>query len=802
VPRVRAGVWSRLSQMSWDELRTRLRQEIGKRLDVARYAVAPYREGKERAADRAPDPTLPPASFFFSPAELPERIRLLQKHLPLEMEACIDEADEICGHRFRLLAYDNIEYGKEINWHLDAVHGKRVPLIPWYKINFLDFAVAGDHKVTWELNRHQHLVTLAKAWQLTHEDHYASEAIAQWYSWQRANPYPLGVNWASSLEVAFRSLSWLWLYHLLSASPALPANFESDLSRALALNGRHIERYLSTYFSPNTHLLGEALALVCLGTLCPQLPRAPRWKLQGWRILDQEAQHQVLPDGVYFEQSLYYHVYALDIFLHARLLAARNQVGVPPGFDEVIQKMLAVVQSLALAGPPDGFGDDDGGRLFNPRRNRPEHMTDPLSIGAAMFDDPSLRTSSTLTEEAIWLFGPHAINPQPRDARKRALAANHSFSHGGLYIAVDPDLSQQMILDAGPVGAGRAGHGHADALSVKLLFNHRPWLVDAGTFAYISDSNSSEDQRQIFRGTRAHNTLSVDGLDQANPEGPFGWTDLPRVLAESWIAGATFTFFSGSHNGYKRLPQPVGHRRFLFHLRNNFWLIRDVADGSGTHLLESSWHFAADLAVSSTENRFLASSPAENRPGRAHLALLPVPDPRWKCSLSAEHVSPAYGVKVHAPVLRCTASLLVPAEHAMLLIPSAETTPLVGKFQRLPARPSDAIPPAIYTYDLTGALHHMLFAPASREQTSPATWSFGPWRSDARFLYFCLQDRRVSHLVSCEGSFVHLDGKTVLSHNSPLQYLEWINRKGERWINSSDEGAADTFSVKAIEAEI
>jgi hypothetical protein len=41
------------------------------------------------------------------------------------------------------------------------VHGKRAPLNPWFKIPFLDFAVVGDHKVTWELNRHQHLVTLA-----------------------------------------------------------------------------------------------------------------------------------------------------------------------------------------------------------------------------------------------------------------------------------------------------------------------------------------------------------------------------------------------------------------------------------------------------------------------------------------------------------------------------------------------------------------------------------------------------------------------------------------------------------------
>ena len=52
---------------------------------------------------------------------------------------------------------------KDIDWHLDPVHGKRAPLDPWFKIPFLDFAVVGDHKVTWELNRHQHLVTLAKA---------------------------------------------------------------------------------------------------------------------------------------------------------------------------------------------------------------------------------------------------------------------------------------------------------------------------------------------------------------------------------------------------------------------------------------------------------------------------------------------------------------------------------------------------------------------------------------------------------------------------------------------------------------
>ena len=48
--------------------------------------------------------------------------------------------------------------------------------------------------------------------------------------------------------------------------------------------------------------------------------------------------------------------------------------------------MLNVVEALAQAGPAEGFGDDDGGRLFNPRRNRTEHMTDPLALGALIYD--------------------------------------------------------------------------------------------------------------------------------------------------------------------------------------------------------------------------------------------------------------------------------------------------------------------------------------------------------------------------------------------------------------------------------
>src|SRR5437660_9023700 len=106
------------------------------------------------------------------------------------------------------------------------------------------------------------------------------------------------------------------------------------------------------------------------------MPGAARWKESGWKIVLHEAERQVRPDGVYFEQSLHYHVYALDFFLHARLLAAKNGLEIPAEYDAVLGKMLSVVQALSQAGPPEGFGDDDGGRLFNARRNRTENMTE------------------------------------------------------------------------------------------------------------------------------------------------------------------------------------------------------------------------------------------------------------------------------------------------------------------------------------------------------------------------------------------------------------------------------------------
>jgi hypothetical protein len=750
-PPVRKAL-SRLARTSWDEIKTRLSQEFARRADYALY----------RAGFVAlPNLLAPPASsphFFFSPDELPGRIALLKGHLPSAIEETIQEADEILQHRFRLLGYRDLNCGPEIDWHLDVVHAKRAPLKPWYKIRFLDFDEVGDHKVTWELNRHQHLVTLAKAWSFTGDDRYVEEIMRQFYSWQAANPYPMGINWGSSLEVAFRSVSWLWVRYLLTRAPAIPESFNRDALHGLAQNGQYIERFLSTYFSPNTHLIGEAVALFFIGTLCPEIPAAQRWRGKGLSIVLAEAERQVRRDGVYFEQSLYYHVYALDLFLHTRALAACNQIVVPESFDLILRKMLEVVRVLSTNGAPEGFGDDDGGRVFNPRRNRIEHMRDPLALGAALFQDQSICNSTALTEEAMWLFGEKPVTGIVRQSGLTPSPVSTAFPDGGLYVMSSEGA--QMLIDAGPHGSGRGGHGHADALSLRLSINGRRWLVDPGSYIYLAPEPERHSRDQ-FRGTGAHNTLRVDGLDQAIPKGPFSWVSLPDVKAEEWIAGPQFDLFFGNHTGYARLSDPVIHRRAIFHLHGEYWLVRDVADGKGTHDLELLWHFGPDIQVSASAAGLSAVHLDGDR-----LELLGAPQGEWDAVAEQGYVSPAYGTREPAAVGAFRSRVQLSMEHATLLLHllSGEKH---GTFRQ--AAVGDAV---AYVYERDDVTDSIIFG------QSGVSWTFGPFRSDATFLYARTGRGELELLLFCTASFVESNGQQIFRSHESAGWLQWSKAEG------------------------
>jgi hypothetical protein len=753
----------RVASMDRHELFDRLRQYVTARTDLVRYG------GGHNFASEVQTGPVAEGNFFFKGADVPSLAALLKQVFPAQADVIVLRAEKICRHRFELLGYENLDYGAEIDWHCDVVHGKRAPRKPWFKVKYLDFEEVGDSKVTWELNRHQHLVTLAKAYWLTGEEEFAREIFAQWTHWWKENPYPTGINWVSSLEVGFRTLSWIWTFFLLQECPLFTPELRAQWKGALSLNGRHIETYLSTYFSPNTHLLGEALALFSLGTIFPSLRGAEQWRRRGLEILEREATKQVREDGFYFEQSTYYHVYAVDIFLHARILAGLNGLEVSSEFDQIVQRMLNAVLWLDRAGVPPMIGDDDGGRLFDPRRNRAEHMLDPLATGAVLYERGDFKSSAgSAREETLWLLGKQGL--AEFDALPSAPSAGSTALHdSGLYLMSDEKSGEQLLIDAGPLGAGSGGHGHADVLSICLVRNGRNLLIDPGTYEYVGNSG----ERARLRGTGAHNTMQIDGCDQTEGTGPFSWKKFPQVRVEQWITGQHFDLFQGSHDGYSRLPSPVTHRRWVFHRKGAFWMVCDRAEGRGPHQLDIRWHLGATLSPAASQHLFADE--------RGSLALLTAEGHGWSPSVRREYWSPAYGQRELARVVNFGGQFEVPADFATLVIAGENTMADLGRLVRIGEITGGAV--CGYRYTTSRQEHSFFFA----HQQQLGSWTLGAWASDADFLYCsCDREREQYTLILRNGSYADFECRRVLTCGQRVSYAEVLSSATKVAISSSD----------------
>ncbi len=179
-------------------------------------------------------------------------------------QACkhfIAAAERMVDGRIDLMGLRNLYVGTEIDWHREPVSAKRSPLKHWKQFDDLDTSETGNKKTIWELNRHQHFFTLGVAFWLTGDERFAQTFARHLESWIEQNPPGIGINWSSSLEVSFRAMSWIWAFHFFRDSDHFTPDLFKLALKHIYRHGRHIERYLSKYYSPNTHLTGEGLGL-------------------------------------------------------------------------------------------------------------------------------------------------------------------------------------------------------------------------------------------------------------------------------------------------------------------------------------------------------------------------------------------------------------------------------------------------------------------------------------------------------------------------------------------------------------
>ena len=529
---------------------------------------------------------------FFASFQSPDATTAAFKsRFPETAQRLINKADRIVEGRFDLLGFKDLSFGNPIDWHFEPVSGKRIPRLHWSQLDYLDAGLAGDKKIIWELNRHQYFTTLGQAYWLTGDETYARKFAQHLDSWMDANPPKLGINWASSLEVAFRSIAWLWAFYFFKSSPSLSNETFTRAWKFLYLGARHLESYLSTYFSPNTHLTGEALGLFYLGTMQPEFNDAKRWQELGSRILVEQLPIHVSGDGVYFEQSSYYHRYTTDFYAHFLLLARANNHELPP---QVEQSLKLLLDHLMYITRPDGttplFGDDDGGRLAMLDVRDANDFRGTVAAGALLFDRGDYKfVAGDAAEELLWLTGADGLKRFDAIVTREPEKTSVPFYDGGYFVMRDgwkPD-SNYLLFDCGPHGALNCGHAHADALAIDVAANGRTVLVDPGTYTYTGD----KELRDWFRSSQAHNAVSLEDESSSVPKGAFSWKTTAGCRQLNWVSDERFDYVSGMHAGYTRFFSPAFLMRSIFFLKGNYWIVLDEMTSTGNHVGDVWFHF-------------------------------------------------------------------------------------------------------------------------------------------------------------------------------------------------------------------
>ena len=547
-------------------------------------------------------------------------------------------------------------FGPDIAWHKDPVTG-----VEWPRLYHRDVPVEGgnrgfgDVKYVWELNRHQFFVDLAKIAFLDRSRPHADSLHAILRSWHAAVPYATGVPWACALEPAFRAWSWMWSYRMVLASGLLDEETHLLWLTGLYDHGRFLYRHLERYASPYNHLVGEASALFALGLLLRDCEEADVWIGRAREILESTLGGQFHRDGGTVEQSTFYHHATLGFYILSAILGRRGGVALSRDVDGAIVRGLEFSTSLEQ---PDGRvprigGADDGKPI------RLEHL--PFwdfrpyqAIGAVEHERPDFKFAARrFWEDALWVLGTEGLTRFERLGSAEP-ARVVSFPATGYFVARSDWTSEAdyLCFDCGEQAAGlrkddvpSAAHGHADCLSVIVALGGRPVLVDPGFYCY----NGEAAWEVHFRKTKAHNTLTVDGRDQAKHLSKMAWVRTYTPRFEDGRAEKV-GWARGSHDGFSDGGAGVIHRRLVWLRPGGYLLILDELNGSPGHTARAGFQFApGDLALDGEDVARFSD--------RFELA--------WACSVPATAtivsgedgpdggwVAPSLGVRERAPRLQ------------------------------------------------------------------------------------------------------------------------------------------------------
>ncbi len=585
--------------MSPAEVLFRTQQSVQKRRDRARMGWLPAVQ-----LDKLPQPILP-----FDPAQLPP--------VPFLPEQPV----------FR----HTIDITKPVDWHLDVSTGQRFPLSYAHDID-VRTGRSGSAKYAWEINRLLFLPQLAVQYRQTGDRYFLDQFVAATLSWQVENPYLTGLNWYSNIEVNIRLLNWFVSWNILDASALAAADpaFRDFVDTCwLPLIYQHCTygRSNPSYFSSaNNHLIAEYAGLFVAASFW-QFPESASWEAYARKGLETEIVRQHSAQGVNREEAAEYIQFITDFFLLAQVVADRSGKPLSATYRSTLQQVLAyIAQFLDVRGTFPRYGDEDDGRVLMLDEYRPfNNFRSLLASGAILFGDPLMKQRAEESDRPGFdlknyvLFGQAGRDAYEAIIPSNTLQGSKLYPREGHFIFRKQTRSAHQTqptetyihADAAPLGyLSIAAHGHADALSFMMHIDGCVFLADPGTYSYQTDPL----WRNYFISTRAHNTVCIDGQNQARQAGAMLWLDQYKPLVLNSQSDEQVDELTATHNGYRSIR--CQHTRSLRFEKDTdtLYIIDYVSNlGKQARQVEVMFHGGPAIQVQQNGQTFVLSHPDTTR---------------------------------------------------------------------------------------------------------------------------------------------------------------------------------------------
>ena len=556
-----------------------------------------------------------PKFFFDSPYR---KIYLAPYLAKRDINIAVQEADRILNGEIKFFSHEYQRIGFPPNWHTDPITGielnseKHWSLISddnvaarrsWFMTTLAPHASAGeqppndmrllrrkeqetssqrhtDIKFIWEPNRFAFVYTLVRAYAVTNDEKYPQAFWQLIQDWAEHNPPNTGANWKDGQEIALRLMAWTFGFYAFIHSPQTTNLQISQFTQLVAAQAERIHKNIGYAISTRSnHTISEAFGLWMVGVLFPELKDSETYFFLGKKLLEEEVNKQIFPDGSYAMYSLNYHRFILHLYLYAIQLDKLNQSLFSNHLISALSNSITYLSHLIdpTTGQMPVYGSNDGAIVL-PLNNCDFTDYRPLlQLGSVITTGERMFKEGEWDEDVFWLCGERALipNPSPEGGREFPSPEGRGArgeGEGGTYIL--RNTNSRAIIRCTDY---QSRPSHADQLHMDLWMGSDNIAIDAGTYLYSGEGV----WRNGLAHTSAHNTVIVDGKDQMSMASRFTWTD----WAKGNVLQQKENLWQGEHDGYK----PVRHKRTVMALEGDRWWVIDVMTANEPHHYSLHW---------------------------------------------------------------------------------------------------------------------------------------------------------------------------------------------------------------------